>query len=82
MEYVAGEGVELTVHEESVVVEKIKEVELRCRRAQFIYDRNYNRIGLQPCSHALALATSCSKNSKKLPEVARILQKVAQKVAR
>ena len=31
--YVAGEGVELTVHKESVV-EKIKEVELRSRRAQ------------------------------------------------
>ena len=40
---VAGEGVELTVHKESVVVEKIKEVELRSRCAQFIYDRNYNR---------------------------------------
>ena len=26
--YVAGEGVELTVHKESVVVEKIQEVEL------------------------------------------------------
>ena len=34
---------ELTVHKESVVVEEIKEVELRSRRAQFIYDRNYNR---------------------------------------
>ena len=43
--YVAGEGVELTVHKESVVVEEIKEVELRSRRAQYIYDRNYNRIG-------------------------------------
>ena len=32
--YVAVEGVELTVHKESVVVEKIKEVELRSRRAQ------------------------------------------------
>ena len=32
--YVAGEGVELTVHKESVVVEKLKEVELRSRRAQ------------------------------------------------
>ena len=32
--YVAGEGLELTVHEESVVVEKIKEVELRSRPAQ------------------------------------------------
>ena len=46
--YVAGEGVELTVHMESVVVEEIKEVELRSRRAQFIYDRNCNRSGLQP----------------------------------
>ena len=34
--YVAGEGVELTVHKESVVAEKIKEVELRSRRAQLI----------------------------------------------
>ena len=32
--YVAGEGVELTVHKESVVVENIKEVKLRSRRAQ------------------------------------------------
>ena len=31
--YVAGEGVELTVHKESVVVEEIKEVELRSRGA-------------------------------------------------
>ena len=50
--YVAGEGVELTAHKESVVVEEIKEVELRSRRAQFIYDRNYNRIGLRPRGHA------------------------------
>ena len=41
--YVAGEGVELTVHKESVVVEEIKEVELRSGRVQFNYDRNYNR---------------------------------------
>ena len=41
--HVAGEGVELTVHKASVVVEEIKEVELRSRRAQFIYDRNHNR---------------------------------------
>ena len=47
--YVAGEGVELTVHKESAVVEKIKEVKLRSRRAQLLYDRNYNRIGY---SHA------------------------------
>ena len=44
---------ELTVHKESVVVEEIKVVELmRSRPAQFIYDRNCNRIGLQPRSHA------------------------------
>ena len=43
---------ELTAHKESVVVEEIKEVELRSRRAQFIYDRNYNRIGLRPRGHA------------------------------
>ena len=47
--YVAVEGVELTVHKESVVAEKIKEVELRSRRA-IIYDRNCNRIWLQPCT--------------------------------
>ena len=40
---VAEEGVELTVHKESVVVEEIMEVELRSCRLQFIYDRNYNR---------------------------------------
>ena len=38
--YVPGEGVELTVHKESVVVEEIKEVELRSRGVQFICDRN------------------------------------------
>jgi len=38
--------VELTVHKESVVVGEIKGVQLRSRCAQFIYDRNYNRIGL------------------------------------
>ena len=35
----------LTVQKESVVVEEIQEVE---RHTQFIYDRNYNRIGSQP----------------------------------
>ena len=34
---------ELTVHKESVVVEEIKEVDLRSLCAQFIYDRNFNR---------------------------------------
>ena len=38
---------ELTLHKESVVVEELKAVEImRSRLAQFIYDRNYNRIGL------------------------------------
>ena len=50
--YVAGEGLELTVHKESVVVEEIREVELRCCRVQFIHGRNFNRIGLQPRGHA------------------------------
>ena len=36
---VAGGGVELTVHKESVVVEEIKEVELKSRCAQYIYNR-------------------------------------------
>ena len=40
---VAGEGMGLTIHKESVVIEESKEVELISRRAQFIYDRNYNR---------------------------------------
>ena len=43
---------ELTVHKEGVVVEEIKEVELRSRRAQFIYDGNYNRIELRRRGHA------------------------------
>ena len=43
---------ELTVHNKSVAVEEIKEVELRSRRAHFIYERNFNRIGLQPRGHA------------------------------
>ena len=54
--YVAGQGVELTVsvNRKSVVVEEIKEVELRSRRAQFIYDRNYNRSRFQSHGHALS----------------------------
>ena len=36
------------LHKGSVVVEKIKEVELRSRTVQFVHDRNYTRIGLQP----------------------------------
>ena len=43
---------EKVLHKESVVVEEIKELELRSRRAKFVYDRNYGRIGLQPQGHA------------------------------
>ena len=50
--YVAGERVELTVHKETVVVEEIKEVELRSRYAQFIYDGNDDRSRLQRRGHA------------------------------
>ena len=51
--YVAGGGVEGTVRTEGVVVEEKKEVEvMRSRRAQFLYDRNYNQIGLRPRDHA------------------------------
>ena len=40
---------ELTVHKESVVVEEIRAVEFtRSRSAQFIYDENYDPVGLQP----------------------------------
>ena len=39
------------MHKESVVAEEIKEVELRSRRVQFIYDRNDNWIGLKPRGH-------------------------------
>ena len=41
---------ELTVHKESVVAEEIKEVELRSRRAQFIYEKNLIELGY---SHAV-----------------------------
>ena len=44
---------ELTVHKESVVVDEIKAAEfMRSRSAQFIYDENYNPIGLEPWGHA------------------------------
>ena len=39
--YVAGE--ELNVHKESIAVEEIKEVQLRSRRAQFIYDVEFDK---------------------------------------
>ena len=43
-------AVERNVRKESVVVEKIKEVELRSRRGQFIYYRNYDRNRLHSYS--------------------------------
>ena len=39
--YVVGE--ELNVHKESIAVEEIKEVQLRSRRAQFIYDVEFDK---------------------------------------
>ena len=48
---VAGEGVGLTVHKESVDIEEIEEVELISRRAQFIYERNYDRNAHAPSRH-------------------------------
>ena len=32
-----------TVHKESIAVEEIKEVQLRSRRAQFIYDVDFDK---------------------------------------
>ena len=45
---------ELTVHKETVVVEEIKEVELRSRNVQFIYDGNDDRGRLQRRGPALS----------------------------
>ena len=47
--YVAEKGVELTVHKESVVVEKIKKVELRPRRVQLLMTEIIIELGY---SHA------------------------------
>ena len=47
--YVAGEGMELTVHKESVFVEKIKEVKLRSHRAQLFMTEIIIELGY---SHA------------------------------
>ena len=47
--YVAEEGVELTVHEESVVVQKIKKVELRPHRVQLLMTEIIIELGY---SHA------------------------------
>ena len=58
---------ELAIHKESVVVKEIEEVELRSRRTQFIYERNYNRIGLKPRGHVpsrLQVKTSVTQKEK------------------
>ena len=47
--YVAVKGVELTVHRESVVVDKVKEVEWRSRRAQLFMTEIIIELGY---SHA------------------------------
>ena len=47
--YVAGEGMKLTVHKESVFVEKIKEVKLRSHRAQLFMTEIIIELGY---SHA------------------------------
>ena len=44
------EGNELIVQKENCVVEEIKEVEGRCRRGKFIYNRTYNFIDLNQVS--------------------------------
>ena len=43
--YVAGEGVEFTEHQESVVVERNKGSRTEISPCAISYDRNYNRIG-------------------------------------
>ena len=54
---------ELTVHKGSVVVEEMQEVE---RHAQFIYDRNYNRIRSQPRSCTYLADFLCRKKLRQL----------------
>ena len=51
--YVAREGVVLTVHKESVVVAKIKEVELRSRRAQLFMTKIIIELGYRHASSRL-----------------------------
>ena len=55
---------ELTVHKESVFVEEIKEVERISRRAQFIYDRNYNRIGQRTYREEVKASVTQKEKSK------------------
>ena len=50
-EMTTREGNELVVQRENRVVEEIKEVELRSRRGEFIYNRTYNSVGLDKVSH-------------------------------
>jgi len=55
--YVAGEGVELTERKESVVVEKIKEVELRPRRAQLVMTEIIIELGYTHAPSRLPVKT-------------------------
>ena len=55
---------ELTVHKESVFVKEIKEVERISRRGQFIYDRNYNRIGQRTYREEVKTSVTQKEKSK------------------
>jgi len=44
-------GNESIIQKENCFVEEIKEVELTSRRGKFIYNRNYNPVGLNKVSH-------------------------------
>ena len=48
---VTGKGNDLVVLKQNCVVGEIKEVELRSRRGEFIYNRTYNFVGLNKVSH-------------------------------
>ena len=65
--YVAGEGVELTVHKGSVVVEKIKDVELRSRHAQLFMTEIIMELGYRHAPNRLPV--------KKLRRVLHIRKK-------
>ena len=45
------QGNESIVQKESCFVEEIKEVELKSRRGEFIYNRTYNPVGLNKVCH-------------------------------
>ena len=64
---VAGEGVELTVHKESVVVEEIKEVELRPRGAHLFMTETKSNWATRSCTWQTSgeeVKTSVTQNAK------------------